>query len=95
MWTISNCSEKLKSSAYNKLLYYSRAVDPTMNVALSTLASQQTKGTQRTAQDATKFLNYCATHPNATICYHPLDIILKVHSDASYNSEPQAHSHLG
>jgi hypothetical protein len=56
-----------------KFLYYSRAVDPTMNVALSTLASQQTKGTQHTAQDATKFLNYCATHPNATICYYASD----------------------
>jgi hypothetical protein len=30
----------------SKFLYYSRAVNPTMNVALSTLASQQTKGTQ-------------------------------------------------
>jgi Reverse transcriptase (RNA-dependent DNA polymerase) len=73
-----------------KFLYYSRAVDPTMNVALSTLASQQTRGTQQTKQDATKFLNYCATNPNATIRYHASDMILKVHSDASYNSEPQA-----
>jgi hypothetical protein len=66
-----------------------------MNVALSTLASQQTKGTQRTVQYANKFLNYCATHLDATIRYHASDMILKVHSDASYNSEPQARSHLG
>jgi hypothetical protein len=78
-----------------KFLYYSRAVDPTMNVALSALASQQTKGTKQTEQDATKFLNYCSTHPNATIRYHASDMILKLHSDASYNSEPQARSHLG
>jgi hypothetical protein len=73
-------------------LYYSQAVDPTMNVASSTLALQQTKGTKHTEQDATKFLNYCATHPNATIHYYALDMILKLHSDASFNSEPQAHS---
>jgi hypothetical protein len=78
-----------------KFLYYSRAVDPTMNVALSSLASQQTKGTQRTAQDANKFLNYCASHPQATLRYYASDMILKLHSDASYNSEPQARSRLG
>jgi hypothetical protein len=78
-----------------KFQYYSRAVDPTMNVTLSTLASQQTRGTKLTETDANKFLNYCATHPNATIRYHPSDMILKVHSDASYNSEPKARSQAG
>jgi hypothetical protein len=47
-------------------LYYARAVDPTMLVTLSALASQQTKGTEHTMDNAIKFLNYCATHPNAT-----------------------------
>jgi hypothetical protein len=50
-----------------KFQYYSRAVDPKMNVTLSTLASQQTCGTKLTETDANKFLNYCATHPNTTI----------------------------
>jgi hypothetical protein len=66
-----------------------------MNVTLSTLASQQTRGTKLTEADSNKFLNYCATHPNATIRYHPSDMILKVHSDASYNSEPKARSQAG
>jgi hypothetical protein len=79
----------------SKFLYYSRAVDPNMNVALSALALQQTKGTQQTKQDATKFLNYCATHLHATIRYHASDMILKIHSNASYNSEPQARSRMG
>jgi Reverse transcriptase (RNA-dependent DNA polymerase) len=78
-----------------KFLYYSRAVDPTMNVTLSTLASQQAKGTEQTKKDAAKFLNYCATHPEATLRYHASDMILKIHSDASYNSEPGARSRLG
>jgi hypothetical protein len=75
-----------------KFLYYSRAVDPTMNAALSSLASQQAKGTEQTARDATKFLNYCATHPDAKLQYYASDMVLKVHSDASYLSESKARS---
>jgi hypothetical protein len=70
-----------------KFLYYSQAVNPTMNVTLSTLASQQTKGTEQSKKDAAKFLNYCGTHPEATLQYHALDMILKIHSNASYNSD--------
>ena len=43
-------------------LYYARAVDPTMGVALSTLASAQSKATEETAKAIVKFMNYCATH---------------------------------
>jgi hypothetical protein len=77
------------------LLHYARAVDSTMLVALSSLASQQTKSTETTAKAITKLLNYCATHPDATIRYHASDMILQVVSDASYNSEPGAKSRVG
>lgn len=30
-----------------------------------------------------QLLNYCATHPNAIICYHASDMILAIESDAS------------
>jgi hypothetical protein len=73
-----------------KFLYYSRAVDPTMNTALSSLASQQAKGTEQTAKDAGKFLNYCATHPDAKLRYQASNMILKIHSDALYLSESRA-----
>jgi hypothetical protein len=66
-----------------------------MNVSLSTLASQQTKGTEQTKNNSVKFLNYCVTHPEARLCYHASDMILKIHSDASYNSDPEACSRLG
>ena len=74
------------------LLYYGRAVDPTILVALSTLASQQNAPTTATAEAITKLLNYVATHPNATIRYHKSNMILCTHSDASYLSEPKARS---
>jgi hypothetical protein len=59
------------------------------------LGKQQTKGTERTAADAVKFLNYCATHPDSSIRYTPSDMILRCHSDASYLSESQARSRAG
>jgi hypothetical protein len=74
-----------------KFQYYSQATDPTMNVTLTTLASQQ-HGTQQTKKDSHKFLNYCTTHPDAKICYQASDMIFKVHLDASYNSKPNARS---
>jgi hypothetical protein len=78
-----------------KSLYYSQAVDPTMNIMLSTTALQQTKATEQTKKDADKFLNYCSLHLSATMCYHASNMILKLHSDASYNSESGAHSRMG
>jgi hypothetical protein len=77
------------------LLYYARAVDSTMLVALGSLASAQSKGTQATARAATQLLNYCATHPDAKLCYKASDMVLHVHSDASYLSERQARSRSG
>ncbi len=43
-----------------KLLYYARAVDSTMNVALSSLASEQNKPTLRTKRKLLQLLDYCA-----------------------------------
>jgi Reverse transcriptase (RNA-dependent DNA polymerase) len=83
------------------LLYYARAVDCTMLPAIGTLASQQSNGTQATLQNVRQLLDYCATHPDATIPYSASDMVLNVESDASYLSERKARSraagffHLG
>ena len=77
------------------LLYYGRAVDPTILVALGSIASQQNQPTKTTAESVTKLLNYVATYPNAIIRYNKSDMILHVHSDASYLSEPKARSRAG
>jgi hypothetical protein len=76
-------------------LYYGRAIDNTMLVALGTLAAAQAHGTQATAKAAVHLLNYAATHPDASIQYHASDMCLHVHSDASYLSESQARSRAG
>jgi hypothetical protein len=72
------------------LLYYARSVDPTMLPAIGTIAAQQAHGTEATAAAVTHLLDYTATHPNATIRYQASDMILKIHSTASYLSETQA-----
>jgi len=53
-------------------------VDSTLLTALGTVAMQQAHGTIKTMEAITKLLNYCATHPNATIWYHPSNMILWV-----------------
>ena len=41
------------------------------------------------------FLDYAATHQDAIITYRASDMVLVVHSDASYLSEPKARSRAG
>jgi hypothetical protein len=77
------------------LLYYGRAVDSTILVALGTHAAAQAQGTQATAEACTHLLKYCATHPDAVIRYTASDMVLHVHSEASYLSEPKARSRVG
>jgi Reverse transcriptase (RNA-dependent DNA polymerase) len=76
-------------------LYYARAIDNTMLVALGTLAAAQTKGTEQTMEAAIQLLNYAASNPNAAIRFHSSDMVLYAHSDASYLSEPHARSRVG
>ena len=76
------------------LLYCGRAVDNTMLVALGTLASAQTKGTQATKKAANQLLDCCFTHPDAKVRCHSSGMVLIIHSDASYHSETRARSRV-
>jgi hypothetical protein len=68
-------------------LYYARAIDSTMLVAVGTLASAQTRATFNTEIAITQLLDYAATNPNARLQFKASDMILNIHSDASYFSE--------
>ena len=39
-----------------------------------------------------QFLDYCATHPNAGVRFVASDMMLALHPDASYLSEPESKS---
>eukprot|EP00957_Ditylum_brightwellii_P113137 8628239-Ditylum_brightwellii.AAC.1 len=56
------------------------------------IASQQADATEATMKACHHLLDYVATHPNATIRYLASNMMLVVHSDASYLSEQKAHS---
>jgi hypothetical protein len=73
-------------------MYYIRAVDPTIAHALSELSSQQSKATENTLKRCNQFLDYMHTHPDAAIRYYKSDMVLNVHSDASYLSAENARS---
>jgi hypothetical protein len=77
------------------LLYYARAVDPTLIMPINVLASEQSNATEVTADKVIKLLNYCNTHPETKFRYHASDMILHIHSDASYLSENEAKSRAG
>jgi hypothetical protein len=59
------------------------------------IATEQTKATEKTQAAANQMLDYLATHPDATIRYHASDMVLHIHSDASYLSVSNARSRLG
>ena len=76
-------------------LYYARAVDCTMLCALGSLASQQANPTQKTMERVRQFLDYAASNPDAVITFRASDMVLALHSDASYLSETNARSRAG
>jgi hypothetical protein len=61
-------------------------------MACSTISSKQANGTENTMLKTKQLLNYLATHPAATVRFHASDMVLNIHSDASYLSEANAHS---
>jgi hypothetical protein len=76
------------------VLYYARAVDPTVSMPLNDIAMEQTRATEKTQAATNKMLDYLATHLDATIRHHASNMILHIHSDASYLSVSKARSRL-
>ena len=68
------------------ILYYERAVDLTALMSLSTIASEQAKATGHTIETMEQMLDYMAMNPDATMHFRASDMILNIHSDASYLS---------
>jgi hypothetical protein len=91
---LDNASKKC-IQLVGSFLYYAWAINPTILMALSNIATQQAAPTENTRKQVEQFLDYMWTHPDAKSCYHASDIILKVQFDASYLSAPCSHSRAG
>ena len=76
-------------------MYYARAIDLTSLHALSAIASEQAKPTKQTLARVQQLLDYMATNPNAVVRFYASDMILNLHSDASYLSAGQGRSRAG
>ena len=92
---LDKAGKKRIQQVVGSFLYYARAVDPTILMALSEIASQQNKPTEVTMKWVNQFLDYMATNPHAKIRYRASDMILNLHSDASYLSAANARSRAG
>ncbi len=77
------------------LLYYARAVDPTLLPISNKIASQQTSPTANVIAAANRALSYAAGHIINAIIYHASDMIIFSHVDASYLSRSHARSVAG
>ena len=73
-------------------LYYARAVNLIIIVALSAIASEKASPTRATLKKVDQFLDYSASHKQAILTYEESDMVLAVHSDASHLSESKARS---
>jgi hypothetical protein len=75
-----------------KFLFLGRAADSTLLCPISAIASQSSKPTGDMMRQTLQLLNYLATQEDAMLSYHEINMVLAVHSNASYLSKPNARS---
>jgi hypothetical protein len=78
-----------------KFLFLGRAVDSTLLCPISAIVSQSSKPTKDTMRQTLLLHDYLATQEDAVISYHASNMVLAVHCNASYLSEPKARSRAG
>ena len=76
-------------------LYYARMQNPLILPICNDISATQSNPTARTVDATWRLLNYLSSHPDHSTCYTDFEMILKVHSDASYHSRPGAISIAG
>lgn len=77
------------------LLYYARAVDPTMLTATNAVASSQATPTQLVREQAIRLLQYARAFPDNRVVFHKSKMHFIIQSDASYLSRSKARSVAG
>eukprot|EP00804_Cyclotella_cryptica_P028989 CCRYP_012408-RA/>CCRYP_012408-RA protein AED:0.21 eAED:0.21 QI:0/0/0/1/1/1/2/0/880 len=87
--------KKFIQQVCSKFLFLGRAVDPTLLCPISAIASQSSKPTVNTLKHPKQLLDYIATQDDAVLTYNASDMVLAIHSDASYLSKPGARSLAG
>ena len=70
-------------------------MDSTMLTALSVITMEQAAPTTTMMKDTKQFLDYTSTNNKAMITYNVSNMVLAVHSNASYLNKPQARNRAG
>ena len=63
--------------------------------ALNAIAAEQADPTERTMRRVKQFLDYMHTHQDTVIHFYASDMVLNVHSDASYLTATRGRSRAG
>ena len=92
--TISDDRINVIQQVVGMVLYYARAIDMTNLPGLSGISSEQSQARESTEARVEQLLDYLATHPDAVVRYYASDMVLNIHSDASYLSETRARSRV-
>lgn len=92
---LSKAEAKTLQEVVGSLLYYARAVDPTMLTATTTIASEQSKPTEAVKAQAVRLLQYAAAHRNHVITFKKSKMHVIIQTDASYLSRSKARSVAG
>jgi hypothetical protein len=83
-----NKAKRFIQQVCGKFLFLGRAVDSILLCPISAIASQLSKSTTYRMQQTLQLLDYLATQEDVVLSYHASDMVLAVHSNASYLSEP-------
>ncbi len=76
-------------------MYYGQAVDSRLLPATCALASEQSSPTHATMLRFERLLGFASAHLNERKIYRASDMVLRILSDASYLSRPNARSVAG
>jgi hypothetical protein len=72
------------------IINYVRMVDMIVLMALSSIAVEQIKATEKTMARCIQLLDYLSSQADAKVRYHPLDMIMNIHSVVLHLSEANA-----
>ncbi len=89
---VSDSDKKQLQSVVGTLLYYSRAVNPSIATAVHYLGSIQSKPTTNDMAKMDRLLRYLSSHPNNSLRFYASNMVYQLMSDASYLSRPRARS---
>jgi hypothetical protein len=87
--------KKIVQQVCVKFLFLGCAVNSTLLTPISAIASQSAEPIEDTMKHTQQLLDYLATQEEAILTYNKSNMILAIHSDASYLSEPKARSRAG